>query len=515
MVLFLVLSLFPIPLQAQAAATDIIINSSTSLTINEIMYDLPGADDKHEWVEIKNTGTESVEIITGSGANSWRFFDGSNHTFTLVSKTSIIPAGGYAILADDTTVFLVDYPDFQGNLFKVSLSLNNDTDTLKLSADKGKTWFSEVIYTQDWGASGDGRTLEKEAQNWHISSQMGGTPGKENSEAYKPEPLPPPPTPLPQPIENIIGNPLPPLALPNGDEESDASGEEKPLSPTLISIKEARDKAKGEEVLIEGTVVAEPNLLGKRIFYIQDATSGIQVYLSKGDLPKLKQGQKVKILGDISEYYQEKRIKIFSAQDITQNGESEIKPLAIKTSEAGENLEGRLVEVKGEVVETSGSTFYLDDGSGKLKIYLKESAAIEKPKFKKGFQLSVSGILSQYKETYRLLPRQTEDINILENEAEGGEETAAGEGAGKEKTAGDGEVKGETVAGESKSKLAKKTLAALVGKPQNKRFNQYFLWVGGIILLGVLAGFIWQRKEYIKAEAKERLSSLAKRWRKN
>ncbi|MBI4030011.1 hypothetical protein HY373_02425, partial [Candidatus Berkelbacteria bacterium] len=321
-----------------------------------------------------------------------------------------------------------------------------------------------------------------------------------------------PASPLPQPIEDIIQNPLPPLASQEGAEEEK---EERALSPALITIKEARTKGSGEEVLVEGTVVAEPNLLGKRIFYVQDETSGIQVYLSKGDLPKLKQGQKVKVLGDISDYFQEKRIKVFSVQDITNNGVLEIKPVVIKTGEASENLEGRLVRVKGEVVETSGNTFYIDDNSGRIKIYLKESAAIKKPKLKKGYTLEVYGILSQYKEAYRLLPRQTEDIKLLEDKAEKEEEAEAGVEDGKEETAGGGEVKGETTQGESKSKLAKKTTAALVNKPQNSRFNQYLLWVGGIILLGVLAGFIWQRKEYIKAEAKERLFSLAKRWRKD
>lgn len=154
-----------------------------SVILNEIMYDAAGTDEGHEWVEIYNFADKDVEIITGSAAGSWRFFDGSNHTLALFSGSNTIGSNGYAILADDPTTFLNDYPTFSGTIFKVSMSLNNTGDNLKLSADKGETWFSEVNYTNQCGGDGDGHSLEKsQDNNWYISQKEGGTPGEENTQ---------------------------------------------------------------------------------------------------------------------------------------------------------------------------------------------------------------------------------------------------------------------------------------------------------------------------------------------
>lgn len=161
------------------------------LVITEVMYDAKGVDDKHEWVELHNQGTSSITIKTGTAGNdSWRFSDGSNHTFILypVSQSQvIIPSGAYVILADDPATFLLDYPGFSDKLFKVSMSLGNDGDTLKLSADKGASFFNEVTYTKILGAAGNGRTLERDGLLFRESYVNGGTPGLASS-----APLPPP-----------------------------------------------------------------------------------------------------------------------------------------------------------------------------------------------------------------------------------------------------------------------------------------------------------------------------------
>jgi len=151
------------------------------LQISEIMYDFPGSDDGNEWVEIYNFGNEEVKIIAGSGANSWRFSDGSNHTLNLYSGSTIIQPAQFAILADDPATFLTDYPQFSGTIFKVPMSLKNTGDTLKLSADRGLTWFSEVTYSNQCGGDDDGYSLERSQDNWYISQKEGGTPAEENS----------------------------------------------------------------------------------------------------------------------------------------------------------------------------------------------------------------------------------------------------------------------------------------------------------------------------------------------
>lgn len=163
---------------------------NAAVLISEIMYDLDGGDTDREWVEIYNAGSESVTIVEGSGDNSWRFNDGSNHIFALVRGSLMIPPAGTAVLVDDAPTFLIDHPGFSGTLIDTTMSLNNTSDTLKLSSDKGATFFGEITYQNTWGGNGDGKSLEKinlgggnDQSNWRASAAVGGTPGTADGSA--------------------------------------------------------------------------------------------------------------------------------------------------------------------------------------------------------------------------------------------------------------------------------------------------------------------------------------------
>ena len=182
--------------------------------INEIVYDLKGADDKHEWVEIYNASPGDKDI-TG-----WKFNDGSNHLLNAPPKNGgqgmmIIPSGGYAVFADDAVVFLADHPGFSGTVIDSAFSLKNTEATLIL-LDKDGVSIDSVSYQKDLGGAGNGMTLERMSAmaQWKEGAQEGGTPGALNSgvsavvpvtESVPPvAPLAPAPTPLPQtPIEQV------------------------------------------------------------------------------------------------------------------------------------------------------------------------------------------------------------------------------------------------------------------------------------------------------------------------
>jgi cysteine-rich repeat protein len=155
--------------------------ASQNILINEIMYDVAGSDTDKEWVEIYNAGSEEVTIVAGSGANSWRFNDGSNHILTLVQGSLVIPSGGYAIIASNGAKFVTDHPNYSGTVLNSIMFLNNTSDTLKLSADKGMTFFGEITYQNTWGSNGNGKTLERQNNSWIESAVVGGTPGAANS----------------------------------------------------------------------------------------------------------------------------------------------------------------------------------------------------------------------------------------------------------------------------------------------------------------------------------------------
>ncbi len=91
-------------------------------------------------------------------------------------------------------------------------------------------------------------------------------------------------------------------------------------------------------------------------------------------------------------------------------------PIKILTGEY-QNYEDYLVVVSGTVVETSGDTFYLDDGSGKAKIYIQEKTGIDKPEMHKGDVFQVTGLVDLYRNTWRILPRNASEIILVSKKA--------------------------------------------------------------------------------------------------
>lgn len=135
-----------------------------SIKITEIMYDAPGTDTDHEWVEIQNV-SESAINLTG-----WKIYDGSNHTLnappTNGGKGSIIiPAGAFAVITGNAVTFLQDYPTVSGTVIDSVLSLSNTGDTIKI-IDQSGVIMDEVIYTDNIGAAGDGNTLSWYQNGW-------------------------------------------------------------------------------------------------------------------------------------------------------------------------------------------------------------------------------------------------------------------------------------------------------------------------------------------------------------
>jgi PKD repeat protein len=161
----------------------------TDLIISEIMYDLPGGDSGHEWIEIYNGGVEEIIVTPGSGGQAWRFFDGSNHTLNLTQGTTTVAAQEFFVLAADADQFLIDYPEFSGTVFDTVMSLVNSSSSIALSFDGGDNYPVEASYDSVWGANGTGFSLEKinltqdsSQENWQESSIENGTPGQANSD---------------------------------------------------------------------------------------------------------------------------------------------------------------------------------------------------------------------------------------------------------------------------------------------------------------------------------------------
>lgn len=136
--------------------------SSAAASVTEIMYDLSGTDSGREWVEIQNTGTEPVSF------GAWKFFEGNtNHGLSFIRGEATTSPGGFAVIADDSAKFLLDWPGFAGTLFGSNFSLGNSGETIALKLDG--VVVDQVSYNSTTGGAGDGNSLQKNGSSWQAA----------------------------------------------------------------------------------------------------------------------------------------------------------------------------------------------------------------------------------------------------------------------------------------------------------------------------------------------------------
>lgn len=201
--------------------------ASAQVTISEIMFDLEGGDSDREWIEVVNNGSEDVDFGT------WKLHEGTtNHGLSAVGDP-MIPSGGYAVIADDTVKFKVDWPSYGGLLFDSAFSLNNTGETLTLRCcNKGLTDRDSVTYNATGGGAGDGLSLHRNG-----SSITAAAPSPGSGAVQTPQPVPPPipPTPTPAPSSTSAAQPTEPPQSQKPQETSPAPALLVPESPTLAA----------------------------------------------------------------------------------------------------------------------------------------------------------------------------------------------------------------------------------------------------------------------------------------
>ncbi len=146
----------------------------SGVIVNEIMYDPNGNDGDREWIEIKNGTEESVDM-TG-----WFFVEsGFNRALTFISGNPVIPAGGFAIIAKNSDVFLAEWPTFSGTIFdSTSFTMVNSSEVIGVKDSTGVP-VDEMAYSSSMGANDDGNSLQRTPVNTWIAALP--TPGAENA----------------------------------------------------------------------------------------------------------------------------------------------------------------------------------------------------------------------------------------------------------------------------------------------------------------------------------------------
>lgn len=182
---------------------------------------------------------------------------------------------------------------------------------------------------------------------------------------------------------------------------------------TVLSttVAQAKMEADGRQVKLSGVVTASPGVFGSQIFYLEDETGGIQIYLYNGDFPDLATGDGVEVTGALSTSRGERRVKLTGATGVTlQRGASSQHVDTISLSNIDASFVGNLLSTTGQIQSKNSTKLTLESSGATLTIYLKNNPAIDPNLFERGDTLTITGVLTSYDGELRLRPRSVDDM---------------------------------------------------------------------------------------------------------
>jgi DNA/RNA endonuclease YhcR with UshA esterase domain len=394
--------------QGEMGGDESATTSSPNIIISEFLPNPTGADTEGEWIELQNLGDAPINL------NGWKIDDeeGGSAPFTI---------------QDDVVIESLNFLVFERT--DTSLALNNTTDTVRLF-DAAGALVDEVPYENP--KEGLSYVRAKNAWQWTGAP----TPGEPNI---------------------VVNTPA--------TETSGNGSTTNANQITQTTLTDVRTFEPGDFVQVSGTVAVVPGTFGVQYFYIL-GSPGLQIYNSKKDFPPLALGDRVAIAGELSSSYGELRLKTKTAADISVIATSTLpEPAITETDKIGESMEGWLVRLQGEIVQKKGSSIWLDDGNGEVEIYIKQGTKIDKGTLNEGETATVIGIVTQNNDSYRVLPRSTDDVKLTDSQPQG-------------------EVLGV---------VSENTEWALAQNNKKLKLAQYLLILAGGLIV-ILAGLLWTKK---------------------
>ncbi len=188
-----------------------------------------------------------------------------------------------------------------------------------------------------------------------------------------------------------------------------------------INISDARATMLGEEVIVEG-VVTNGSELGI-IRYIQDTTAGIAVYPgtgSVGDFPgDVNRGDSIRVRGTLKVFNELLEIDPVLEYAIISSGNTLPSPKLISSQDIDESVEGQLVSIESALFDDRGSVFGVGNysfttTSGSSEIYIRSNHPLVGMDIPLA-TVNIVGIVSQFNTIYQVLPRDENDIIIVDN----------------------------------------------------------------------------------------------------
>ncbi len=159
----------------------LLVRADSVVVFNEIMYHPVANESALEWIELHNQNAVDVDL------SAWRLSDGIDYIF----PEGTVIAGGADLVIASQPAALMAQTGLSNVLGPFSGRLANEGERIQLR-DRNNRVMDEISYGTDgeWpaGADGSGVSLAKKhpnlasrpAENWTVSSQAGGTPGRAN-----------------------------------------------------------------------------------------------------------------------------------------------------------------------------------------------------------------------------------------------------------------------------------------------------------------------------------------------
>ncbi len=357
-------------------------SGAVTLEFTSLYPNTSGADAQEEYIEIANTGLESIDL------KGWSIEDGSTDRYTFSSSLKI--AGG--------STLRVDRP-------QSDLSLNNSGDTLELITPEG-----DVIDMVTYGSAPRGGTYDRDGAYWSWSTTDTSTKKSavETNEAVT--------------TKEVASTQGTTTSSSTTSSTTNTSSNTQSISAasyvSFFSIEQAKVQPDDTRVRVEGYVTASPGTFGRQVMYLQDESAGVQVYFYAATFPELDTNTRVRIEGVMSTAYGERRVKVTNATDIVPTGDlTQAMPAQHDAKAFDEALVGLLIKTSGQILSRSSTKLVLEDGPDRVTIYLKSDPLIDANQFERGDLLTVTGILTSYNGELRLRPRAETDIHIEESAA--------------------------------------------------------------------------------------------------
>lgn len=148
----------------------------------------------------------------------------------------------------------------------------------------------------------------------------------------------------------------------------------------MADLSEARNLDHGAKVTVAGTLASPLGPLGKTTSFLVDNGNWLQVSLSGQGWPGLKAGDRVRLFGTMSKTSTGTKLLVRTPKALTVLGRDQLpEPTAMALGDLGEEDEGKLVQITGQLTKLNKVSFILSDDQDNIRLTLRDRSAALPP----------------------------------------------------------------------------------------------------------------------------------------